>query len=97
MLFHLLYGTLGDKLGFLRVFGYTSTRVIAAAITALLLSFIIGPWFIERLKSRQDAFGDRTDDAGARMDEPSSRRAIGVSRTCSRARATARTRCEASA
>ena len=53
MLFHLLYGTLGDKLGFLRVFGYTSTRVIAAAITALLLSFIIGPWFIERLKARQ--------------------------------------------
>ena len=53
MLFHLLYGELGDKIGFLRVFRYTSTRILAAAITALILSFIIGPWFIERLKSRQ--------------------------------------------
>jgi phospho-N-acetylmuramoyl-pentapeptide-transferase len=53
MLFHLLYGALGDKLGVLRVFRYTSTRIIAAAITALLISFVIGPWFIERLKTRQ--------------------------------------------
>jgi len=53
MLFHLLYRVLGDEIGFLRVFRYTSTRILAAAITALLLSFIIGPWFIEKLKSRQ--------------------------------------------
>jgi phospho-N-acetylmuramoyl-pentapeptide-transferase len=53
MLFHLLYGALGDKIGWLRVFRYTSTRILAAAITALLLSFVIGPWFIERLKARQ--------------------------------------------
>jgi phospho-N-acetylmuramoyl-pentapeptide-transferase len=53
MLFHLLYGALGDTLGPLRVFRYTSTRILAAAITALLISFVIGPWFIERLKNRQ--------------------------------------------
>ena len=53
MLFHLFYGALGDKIGWLRVFRYTSTRILAAAITALLLSFILGPWFIEKLKSRQ--------------------------------------------
>ncbi|MDB4954811.1 MAG: phospho-N-acetylmuramoyl-pentapeptide-transferas e [Myxococcales bacterium] len=53
MLFHLLYGALGNKIGFLRVFRYPSTRILAAAITALLLSFILGPWFIEKLKSRQ--------------------------------------------
>jgi phospho-N-acetylmuramoyl-pentapeptide-transferase len=53
MLFHLLYGALGDKLGVLRVFRYTSTRILAAAITALLISFVVGPWFIERLKNRQ--------------------------------------------
>jgi phospho-N-acetylmuramoyl-pentapeptide-transferase len=53
MLFHLFYGVLADHIGFLRVFRYTSTRILAAAITALLLSFLIGPWFIERLKSRQ--------------------------------------------
>jgi phospho-N-acetylmuramoyl-pentapeptide-transferase len=53
VLFHLLYRVLGDELGWLRVFRYTSTRILAAAITALLLSFVIGPWFIEKLKSRQ--------------------------------------------
>ncbi len=61
MLFHLLYGTLGDRIGFLRVFRYTSTRILAAAITALLLSFVIGPWFIERLKARQIGETIRTD------------------------------------
>ncbi|MEO8707125.1 MAG: phospho-N-acetylmuramoyl-pentapeptide-transferase [Kofleriaceae bacterium] len=61
MLFHLLYGVLGERIGFLRVFGYTSTRILAAAITALLLSFIIGPWFIERLKSRQIGETIRSD------------------------------------
>ena len=53
MLFHLLYGALGEKIGWLRVFRYTSTRILAAAITALILSFVIGPWFINRLKARQ--------------------------------------------
>ena len=53
MLYHLLYGVLGDRIGFLRVFGFTSTRILAGAITALVLSFLIGPWFIERLKARQ--------------------------------------------
>jgi phospho-N-acetylmuramoyl-pentapeptide-transferase len=61
VLFHLLYGQLGDDIGFLRVFRYTSTRILAAAITALILSFIIGPWFIERLKSRQIGETIRTD------------------------------------
>jgi len=53
MLFHLFYGQLADNIGFLRVFRYPSTRILCAAITALLLSFLIGPWFINRLKSRQ--------------------------------------------
>ncbi|HET9625751.1 MAG TPA: phospho-N-acetylmuramoyl-pentapeptide-transferase [Kofleriaceae bacterium] len=61
MLFHLLYGSLGDKVGWLRVFRYPSTRILAAAITALVLSFIIGPWFIEQLKSRQIGETIRSD------------------------------------
>lgn len=61
MLFHLLYRVLGEDIGFLRVFRYTSTRILAAAITALLLSFVIGPWFIERLKARQIGETIRTD------------------------------------
>jgi len=61
VLFHLLYRVLGDDIGFLRVFRYTSTRILAATITALLLSFVIGPWFIEKLKSRQIGETIRTD------------------------------------
>ena len=63
MLFHLLYGQLADKIGWLRVFRYPSTRILAAAITALVLSFIIGPWFIEQLKS----LGHDDNAAVARM------------------------------
>jgi phospho-N-acetylmuramoyl-pentapeptide-transferase len=42
-----------EAFGFVRVLRYTSTRILAAAITALVISFVLGPWFIERLKSRQ--------------------------------------------
>lgn len=61
MFFHLLYGVLGDRIGMFRVFRYTSTRILAAAITALLLSFLLGPWFIDKLKSRQIGETIRSD------------------------------------
>jgi phospho-N-acetylmuramoyl-pentapeptide-transferase len=61
VLYHLLYELLGDRIGWFRVFGFTSTRILAAAITALLMSFVIGPWFIERLKSRQIGETIRSD------------------------------------
>ncbi|RMH44039.1 MAG: phospho-N-acetylmuramoyl-pentapeptide-transferase [Deltaproteobacteria bacterium] len=55
MFFHLFYDVLAkvDGLGFLRVFRYPSTRIIAAAATSLLISFLLGPWFIEQLKRKQ--------------------------------------------
>jgi phospho-N-acetylmuramoyl-pentapeptide-transferase len=62
VLFHLLYRMLGDEVGWLRIFRYTSTRILAAAITALFLSFVIGPWFIEKLKARQ--IGETIRDDG---------------------------------
>ncbi|MFT3695143.1 MAG: phospho-N-acetylmuramoyl-pentapeptide-transferase [Kofleriaceae bacterium] len=61
MLYHLIYGELGDHVRWLRVVGYTSSRILAAAITALLLSFFLGPWFIEKLKARQIGETIRTD------------------------------------
>jgi phospho-N-acetylmuramoyl-pentapeptide-transferase len=61
MLFYLFYDILAEHLSWLRVFRYTSTRILAAAITALLLSFLIGPWFIERLRSRQIGETIRSD------------------------------------
>ncbi|HEY5923319.1 MAG TPA: phospho-N-acetylmuramoyl-pentapeptide-transferase [Kofleriaceae bacterium] len=62
MLFHLFYGQFADHIGWLRVFRYPSTRILCAAITALLLSFLIGPWFIERLKKRH--IGEQIRDDG---------------------------------
>lgn len=64
MLFHLLYDVLSkaEELGFLRVFRYVSTRILAAAITSLLISLLLGPWFINRLRSRQ--IGQQIRDDG---------------------------------
>jgi phospho-N-acetylmuramoyl-pentapeptide-transferase len=63
MLYHLFEYLSGiDGLGFLRVFRYVSTRVIAGALSALLLSFLLGPWFIERL--RELSFGQQIRDDG---------------------------------
>jgi phospho-N-acetylmuramoyl-pentapeptide-transferase len=55
MLFHLLL-YLMDKaswLTWLNVFRYTSTRIIAATLTALVISFLLSPWFIRRLQLQQ--------------------------------------------
>ena len=64
MLFHLFFDVLSgyDALSWLRVFRYPSMRILAAAITALLMSFMIGPWFIERLRARQ--IGQQIRDDG---------------------------------
>lgn len=61
MLFYLFYDVLSEHISWLRVFRYTSTRILAAVITALMLSFLIGPWFIERLRSRQIGETIRSD------------------------------------
>ena len=64
MLLYLFYNVLSkyDALSWLRVFRYPSMRILAAAITALLLSFAIGPWFIDRLRARQ--IGQQIRDDG---------------------------------
>jgi phospho-N-acetylmuramoyl-pentapeptide-transferase len=64
VLFWLFYDVLSevDALSFLRVFRYPSTRLLAAAVTALLISFLLGPWFIERMRTRQ--FGQQIRDDG---------------------------------
>jgi len=49
MLYHLLY-PLHTEYGAFYVFRYITFRTIYATITALLISFILGPWLIERLQ-----------------------------------------------
>lgn len=52
MLYHLCTAFI-DHVGPFRVFQYPSFRVPAAALTALLLSLWLFPWFIELLRTRQ--------------------------------------------
>jgi phospho-N-acetylmuramoyl-pentapeptide-transferase len=55
MLFHLLV-YLMDKASFLswmNLFRYQTTRIIAATLTAMIISFVLGPWFIRRLQEQQ--------------------------------------------
>jgi phospho-N-acetylmuramoyl-pentapeptide-transferase len=49
MLYHLLYRLRGVFVGF-NVFRYITFRTAFAALTALLISFILGPWLIERMR-----------------------------------------------
>lgn len=52
MLYHLLY-PLHSEYAILYVFRYITFRTIYATITALLISFILGPWLITTLKRLQ--------------------------------------------
>jgi phospho-N-acetylmuramoyl-pentapeptide-transferase len=49
MLFHLLY-PLHEAYSFFNVFRYITFRTIYAAITALVICFVVGPWLIRRLR-----------------------------------------------
>jgi phospho-N-acetylmuramoyl-pentapeptide-transferase len=60
MLYHLLY-PLHDIFSFLNVFRYITFRTIYAILTALLISFVIGPWLINKLKAFQIGQVVRTD------------------------------------
>jgi len=60
MLYHLLY-PLHIDYSFFNVFRYITFRTIYASITALLLSFIIGPWLIRELGSHQIGQAIRRD------------------------------------
>ncbi|HET8798613.1 MAG TPA: phospho-N-acetylmuramoyl-pentapeptide-transferase [Thermoanaerobaculia bacterium] len=49
MLYHLLFNLRDQFVGF-NVFRYITFRTAFAALTALLISFILGPWLIERMR-----------------------------------------------
>ena len=52
MLYHLLY-PLHELFSFFNVFRYITFRTIYAILTALLISFVIGPWLINKLRAFQ--------------------------------------------
>ena len=52
MFYHLLY-PLREIFSFFNVFRYITFRTIYAILTGLLISFVIGPWVIEKLRAFQ--------------------------------------------
>ncbi|MFH1690630.1 MAG: phospho-N-acetylmuramoyl-pentapeptide-transferase, partial [Candidatus Eisenbacteria bacterium] len=52
MFYHLLY-PLRDLISAFNIFRYITFRSAYAAVTALLISFLLGPLFIRMLKRRQ--------------------------------------------
>ncbi|HET6420413.1 MAG TPA: phospho-N-acetylmuramoyl-pentapeptide-transferase [Geobacteraceae bacterium] len=60
MLYHLLY-PLATSFHFLNVFKYLTFRTIYAVITALVVSFLLGPWVIRKLQAIQVTQVIRTD------------------------------------
>ena len=52
MLYHLFY-PLHELFSFLNVFRYITFRTICSILTALLISFVIGPWLIKKLRAFQ--------------------------------------------
>ena len=52
MIYHLLY-PLSDTYSYFNVFRYITFRTIYAAITALVICFVLGPWLIGKLQSLQ--------------------------------------------
>ena len=62
MLYHLLYPLhTYHALRWLNLVRYVSTRTILAILTALLISLVLGPWFIDRLRRLQIGETIRTD------------------------------------
>jgi phospho-N-acetylmuramoyl-pentapeptide-transferase len=53
MLYWLLFELLSPRWGPLRLFGYVTFRTAFAALTALLISLVLGPWLISRLRRFQ--------------------------------------------
>ena len=52
MFYHILY-PLRSELSGLNIFQYITFRAAGAAITALIISFLVGPWVIRKLRASQ--------------------------------------------
>ena len=61
MLFHILF-PLADQFALLNVFRYLTFRTGGAIITALIISFVVGPSLIRHLRSRQNGGQPIRDD-----------------------------------
>ena len=68
MLYYLFFFALRPHFSALNVFRYITVRTAVASLTALVLSLLLGPWMIERLR---DSAGEAVHSRG-RPEGPSS-------------------------
>lgn len=68
MLYHLFY-PLATDLRILNVFKYLTFRTIYAMITALIVSFVLGPWIIRKLEALQARQIIRTDGPESHLEK----------------------------
>lgn len=66
MLFHLLY-PLHTSFTYFNVFRYITFRTIYATITALVISFVLGPWMIRKLQDLQIGQSIREDGPSSHL------------------------------
>ena len=57
-----LFEALGQDIRMFNVFSYQTLRAVMAVLTAMVISFVIGPWMIDRLKIMK--FGQAVRDDG---------------------------------
>jgi phospho-N-acetylmuramoyl-pentapeptide-transferase len=57
-----LFQKLGEDFSVFNVFSYITLRAVMAVLTALVISFVVGPWMIDRLKIMK--FGQAVRDDG---------------------------------
>ena len=69
MLYYLLYERLVDYVSFFNVFRYLTFRTAYAGLTALMVSLILGPWMIRKLREYQIGQFIRGDGPGSHREK----------------------------
>jgi len=66
-MFYDLFYPLSDTVSLFNIFKYITFRTAYATVTALLFSFVLGPWIIKKLKAKQVEARIRTDGPTTHM------------------------------
>lgn len=66
MLYH-IFASYQEQFGFLRVFNYITFRTMGAILTAMFLSFVIGPYLISKLSHKQVGQQIRNDGPASHL------------------------------
>ncbi|TGN08347.1 phospho-N-acetylmuramoyl-pentapeptide-transferase [Leptospira ilyithenensis] len=72
-MFHWIYETFGNDLGFLRIFHYVTLRAMMAGLTAMFITFLYGKrmiYFLQSLKFKESVRNDGPESHAAKSGTP---------------------------